>query len=484
LLTRSPAGRYAKDLSNLVNYPYGCLEQTISAAFPQIYFSDLAKMLKQDQNAVRYNTAENINAAILKISALQQYNGGLVTWPSGGEVSWWTTAYAGNFLYEAGKGGYAVNQAVVDNILRFLTEKAKQKPSTEYYYKTEGSNAWQKKVQANREIFYSLYVLALNGKQHLPTMNYYKARTDEMSLDSRYMLACTYALVGDSKSFQSLLPKTWLLSEEAMVETGGGYSSPLRNKAIALYTLLNADPDNQQIAVMARQVGDMLTTKSWISTQEQAFSMLALGKLAGQVSNDKATAQIEVAGRKTASFTGEDLNTNLTGQTATITAGGSGSLFYYFETQGIPAVNSDREEDNVLVVRRKFFDRSGKAVSSYEFKQHELLVVELTLNTTDNSLIDNVVITDMLPACFEVENTRLTAEREMEWTKNRSFPQHIDFRDDRVNLFTQADGQSRKFYYMVRVVGKGTFKHGPVSAEAMYNGLFYSYSGSATVTVK
>lgn len=484
LLTRSPAGRYAKDLSNLVNYPYGCLEQTISAAFPQIYFSDLAKMLKQDQNAVRYNTAENINAAILKISAMQQYNGGLVTWPSGGEVSWWTTAYAGNFLYEAGKGGYAVNQAVVDNILRFLTEKAKQKPSTEYYYKTEGSNAWQKKVQANREIFYSLYVLALNGKQHLPTMNYYKARTDEMSLDSRYMLACTYALVGDTKSFQSLLPKTWLLSEEAMVETGGGYSSPLRNKAIALYTLLNADPDNQQIAVMARQVGDMLTTKSWISTQEQAFSMLALGKLAGQVSNDKATAEIEVAGRKTASFTGVDLISNLTGQTATITAGGTGSLFYYFETQGIPAVNSDREEDNVLLVRRRFFDRSGKAVSSYEFKQHELLVVELTLNTTDNSLIDNVVITDMLPACFEVENTRLTAEREMEWTKNRSFPQHIDFRDDRVNLFTQADGQSRKFYYMVRVVGKGTFKHGPVSAEAMYNGLFYSYSGSATVTVK
>lgn len=484
MLTRSPAGKYAKDLSFLVNYPHGCLEQTISTAFPQIYFADLARMLKQGQKAGSYSTNENVNAAIMKISALQQYNGGLVTWPSGGEAHWWTTAYAGNFLYEASKAGFTVNQMVIDNIMRYLTENVKRKPTTEYFYYIPDNPNWQRKLQPQRETFYSLYVLALNGKQHLPTMNYYKARAGELTLDSRYMLACTYALVGDTKSYQSLLPKSWDSSREPEAMTGGSFSSPLRDRAIALYTLLNADPDNPQVAALARQVGEMMNRDTWMSTQERAFAMLALGKLAGQSANDNITATVEVSGSKVATFSGRDLITPISGQKAVLSAGGTGQIFYYFETQGIPVSNSDREEDKVLSVRRKFFNRNGNSLGNNKFKQNELVVVEVTLSTTDNSAIENVIITDMLPACFEVENTRLTAERGMDWVKNRSYPDHIDFRDDRVNLFSDAGGQIRRFYYMVRVVGRGKYKQGPVSAEAMYNGSYYSYSGSASITVE
>ena len=484
MLTRSPAGKYAKDLSELVNYPHGCLEQTISTAFPQIYFPDLARMLKQGQKSGSYNITENVNAAIMKISALQQYNGGLVTWPSGGEAHWWTTAYAGNFLYEASKAGFSVNQLVIDNIMRYLTEKVKQKPTTEYFYTTPENPNWQKKVQPQRETFYSLYVLALNGKQHLPTMNYYKARAGELTLDSRYMLACTYALVGDTKSYQSLLPKSWDSSREPEAMTGGSFSSPLRDRAIALYTLLNADPGNPQVADLARQVGQMMNRETWMSTQERAFAMLALGKLAGQSANDKVTATVEVSGSKVATFSGSDLYVPISAQKAQITAAGSGQLFYYFETQGIPVANSDRQEDKVLTVRRHFYDRNCNALGNNKFRQNDLVVIELTLATNDNSLIENVIITDMLPACFEVENTRLTTERGMDWAKNRSYPDYIDFRDDRVNLYSDASGQNRKFYYMVRVVGRGKYKQGPVSAEAMYNGSYYSYSGSESITVE
>lgn len=484
MLTRSPAGKYAKDLSFLVNYPHGCLEQTISTAFPQIYFPDLARMLKQGQKSDSYNTNENVNAAIMKISALQQYNGGLVTWPTGGEAHWWTTAYAGNFLYEASKAGFTVNQLVIDNIMRYLTENVKQKPTTEYFYHTTENQNWQRKVQPLRETFYSLYVLALNGKQHLPTMNYYKARASELTLDSRYMLACTYALVGDTKSYQSLLPKSWDSSGEPTAMTGGSFSSPLRDRAISLYTLLNADPNNPQVAALARQVGEMLNRDSWMSTQERAFAMVALGKLAGQSANDNVTATVEVSGRKVATFSGKDLITPISGQKAELSATGTGQIFYYFETQGIPVSNSDRQEDKVLSVQRRFYDRNGIALSSNKFRQNDLVVVEVTLATTDNSVVENVIMTDMLPACFEVENTRLTAERGMDWAKKRSYPDHIDFRDDRVNLFSDAGGQIRRFYYMVRVVGRGTYKQGPVSAEAMYNGSYYSYSGSASITVE
>ena len=484
LITRSPAAKFAGELSELVNYPHGCMEQTISAAFPQIYFADLAKMLKQDSKAAQSNTTENVNAAIMKISAYQQYNGGLVTWPSGGEVHWWNTAYAANFLYEANQAGFAVNQNVIDNLIRFLTEKVKQKETTEYFYMSDGGNSWKRVNQPYRETFYSLYVLALYGKQHMPTMNYYKARANELSLDSRYLLACTYALTGDKKSFTALLPANWDKSHEPMRMTGGSFSSPVRDKAIALYTLLNADPDNKQIAMLSRQLGEMLNKRNYLSTQERAFALLALGKLAGKATEGKITAEIEVNGKKIGTFSDKDFIADINGDKVTIKTSGTGNLYYYLETEGVPENNSSRNEDQVLMVRRKFFDRNGKTVNVAELNRNDLVVVEVSLSTTDNSFVENVVITDILPACFETENTRLTVNRDLPWAIEKAVPEHTDYRDDRVNIFTSANGQIKKFYYMVRVTGKGTYLQGPVSAEAMYNGMYYSYSGSNKILVR
>jgi len=485
LLTRSPAGRYAKDLSELINYPYGCLEQTVSAAFPQLYFSDLAKMLRQKEKNSVYNVSDNIREAILKIEGLQQYNGGLAYWPEGySEVNWWATAYAGNFLYEAGKAGYPLNPKVLENVNRYLTEMVKQKKSTEYFYHSNETGAWQRKVQPHREIFYSLYVLALSGKQHLPTMNYYKARMDELSTDSRYLLACAYALTGDSRSFETVLPKSWDKSEDPGWMTGGCYSSPIRDRAVALYTLVTADPENPQVAMLARQVGEMINGARWMSTQERAFSFLALGKLAGISKSDLVTATVEVSGRKTATFNGEDLIISLSGTKAGVAAAGKGNLFYYLESEGIPASGKARDEDRVLKVRRTMLTRSGSPVNTGNIAQNDLIVVSITISTTDNSTVENVAITDILPAGFEIENPRLNAEREMSWIKDKATPDYQDIRDDRISFFTTASGVSRTFYYMVRAVGRGTFRQGPVGADAMYNGQYYSYSGAGKITVR
>ncbi|MCB9014279.1 MAG: alpha-2-macroglobulin family protein [Lentimicrobiaceae bacterium] len=483
LLTKSPAGLYAHDLNELINYPYGCLEQTVSIAFPQLYFSDLVKLLKQKPKAPAWKVDENIREAILKIEGLQQYNGGLAYWPSGySTINWWSTAYAGNFLYEATKAGYSVNPKVTESINRYLTEMVKQKGSTDYFY-TNSSGGWIKKTQPNREIFYSLYVLALSGKQHIPTMNYYKARLAELSNDSRYMLACSYALTGDMRSFETVLPKSWDNKDQPGWMTGGCFSSPVRDKAIALYTLINADIDNPQVALLARQLGEMMHNKQWLSTQERAFAMLALGKLAGMSKPGNAEAQIESGGRKIAGFRGDDLITDITGTEATITASGKGTVFYYLESEGIPLSGNTKEEDRILKVRRTMLNRNGETINTSDIKQNDLIVVAITISTTDNSSIENVAITDILPAGFEIENTRLNTEREISWIKNRAMPDYQDIRDDRISFFTTATGQSQTFYYQVRAVSKGTFVQGPVGADAMYNGQYYSYSGAGKVVI-
>jgi uncharacterized protein YfaS (alpha-2-macroglobulin family) len=191
-------------------------------------------------------------------------------------------------------------------------------------------------------------------------------------------------------------------------------------------------------------------------------------------------------GKSIGSYTGGTLvlTKNLSGKNIEIAAKGSGSLYYFWELQGLSADGNVKEVDNYLRVRKTFYDRNGKQYSGNTFKQNDLVVVQITVNTTDNSRVDNVVITDILPAGFEIENPRLSQSSEMAWIKGESIPEHFDIRDDRINLFTRVDGKARSFYYVVRAVSKGSFVMGPVSADAMYNGEYHSYNGAGTIVVK
>jgi hypothetical protein len=127
-------------------------------------------------------------------------------------------------------------------------------------------------------------------------------------------------------------------------------------------------------------------------------------------------------------------------------------------------------------------NRNGQPIST--FKQNDLVVVKVTLSSTTGTPVENVVVTDLLPAAFEIENPRLTEPRDMPWVKNVSIPDHFDIRDDRINYYTTANSSEKTFYYMVRVISRGTFTLGPISADAMYSGEYRSYSGGGKVRVE
>ena len=476
MITRNPAGQYADLLEGLINYPHGCIEQVISSAFPQIFYADLSRMLKKSKGST-YNINDNIKEAIRRISSSQLYNGSIVTWPGYDDPNWWNTAYAAHFLYEADRAGYTIDTKVQDYIHKFLLEQVKQKNTKKYYYWT--GDSYIERVEASHDIFYSLYVLALSGKHHLPTMNYFKSHPDLLSLQSKYLLALTYKLTGDQKSYNALLPT--LYNETPASMNSGSYDSPIRNKALILYTLASVDPDNQQIIIMSKQLGEMLRAAKWLNTQERVFSVLALGKLAGNNKNDDIKATV-FNNNKTTPVSDNDFISEVIGN-VTIKTTGTGTLYWFLETEGLPINNKVQIEDRILKVRRQIFTRAGKLVSG-TLKQNDLLVIAVSISTTDNSVIENTVISDLLPACFEIENSRLTAERDMPWIIQRSIPDYFDLRDDRALFYTTASGKPKTFYYMVRVVNKGTYKYAPIGAEAMYNGQYYSYWGDQTLKVE
>ena len=89
----------------------------------------------------------------------------------------------------------------------------------------------------------------------------------------------------------------------------------------------------------------------------------------------------------------------------------------------------------------------------------------------------------VLPVDDDAELSRLVAERNYSWQQNASTPDYQDIRDDRVSFFTTLRSGISTFYYTVRVVNKGTYTLGPVSADAMYNPEFRSVSGSRVIRV-
>ncbi len=480
VVSRSPVLNYAEQLRYLVQYPFGCTEQTVSSAFPQLYYGDMADLMQLNkQNRTTANN--NVMEAIRKIKMRQLYNGAVTLWDGEDKEDWWTTVYAAHFLLEAKKAGFDVDASLLETMLNYLSNRLKNKQTITYYY-----NRDQNRKIAPKEVSYSLYVLALANRANVPAMNYYKANPSLLALDSRYLLSAAYAIAGDRRSFSAMLPAAFA-GEQSVPQTGGSYYSPVRDEAIALNALLEVDPGNAQVNSMANHIADQLKSSNYLNTQERAFSFLALGKLARSANNSTATADIVVNGKVVAHVSGGQWQGDmaaLKSASVDIQTKGSGKLYYFWQSEGVSTSGAYKEEDSYLKVRKRFYDRFGHPLTGNSFHQNDLIIVGITLEKSFNTPVENVVITDLLPAGFEIENPRTKEIPGMDWIKDQSEPTALDVRDDRIHFFVDATSNRQTYYYAVRAVSPGQYRMGPVSADAMYRGEYHSYNGAGTIRIQ
>ncbi len=480
VISRSPIIEFADQINYLIQYPYGCTEQTVSSAFPQLYYGDLADMMNLKENNKAYANY-NVQEAIRKIMMRQLYNGAITLWDGEGSENWWATVYSAHFLLEAKKAGFEVDGSAIDKILDYLKNRVKSRETISYYY-----NRDQNRAIAPKEVAYSLFVLSLAGKPDIGTMNYYKQNQTLLALDCKYLLSAAYAISGDKSKFWDMLPNSFS-GEISVKQSGGSFYSDVRDEAVALYALMIADPGNKQVGVMAGHISSSFKTRKYLSTQERAFGMLALGKIARESAGNTSTASIKVDGKIIGNCSGKTLVLDsklLSGTELQITTSGKGKLYYFVQTEGISATGDFKEEDNFIKVRKHFFDRNGNMISGNTFKQNDLVIVRISIEKSYSNNIDNVVITDMLPAGFEIENPRIKEIPGMNWIKNNDEPIHRDIRDDRINLFINLSQPFQTYYYYaVRAVSPGMFKMGPVMADAMYNGEMHSYNGAGIIRI-
>ena len=89
-------------LQYLVQYPHGCVEQTTSSVFPQLYLSRFMELSVSRKAEIE----TNIKAGILRLSTFQTPDGGLAYWPGSRQGDEWGSNYAGHFMLKAKDLGY------------------------------------------------------------------------------------------------------------------------------------------------------------------------------------------------------------------------------------------------------------------------------------------------------------------------------------------------------------------------------------------
>lgn len=481
VVSKNPLVEFTDELERLLISRYGSLDYTVSSAFPQLYYGDFAKMILKN-NDRNPNPAYHIQEAIKRLQLMQLRSGGMTYWPQRGYESWWGSIYAAHFLHEAKRAGYSIPEDMLEELQRYMVDKLKNVKVKPYYY-----NGSSRKEIYPQSVAYSLFVLALTGKPERSTMNYYKSRKNQLNLTSKYLLAAAYAIIGDRKSYKEVIPNSFQ-GEKADPSFGDEFISHVRDEALALYVLQIVSPDDPQIGTMAKHVSENLRNRPWMNTQERAFSFLSLGKIAEEAARTQAKATVLFDGKIVGTFTDKpvELTTDQPAQGSyEIITEGTGTLYYFWETEGISVDGSYVEEDNYMKVRKTFYNRDGGIVNPENLVQNDLVVVKLTIEGLSQARVENIAIADILPAGLEIENPRITTLPNIDWMKNRCREKYLDIRDDRIIFFTDLYGTgSCSFYYLARAVTPGTFKMGPASADALYRGEYHSYNGGGLVKIR
>ena len=464
VVSTNPVAQFAKNLNDLIHYPHGCAEQTISTAFPQLYVMDLSKSLLKTQE-LKSNPKTNIQAAITKIENLMDYTGGVAYWENS-YVNWWTTAYAGHFLKEAANNGYDVRPSTLKSIANYLRNQTNQNfvlKQGEFY---------------PREIAYSLYVLAKMGWPNASKMNFYKSRLNQFTADSKLILGCAFALSGDYETFQQIIQTPFEYTPKSSYDLD--FSSSLRERALILNTLLDVNPDHPWISTYLTQLMEEVQNAKYLNTQELAFSLMAFAKIAHLNKNQNISAQVFLNGSSYTVNKNQPLVLELKKlANFQIKTQGQGKLYYSYVVSGVDAKGHIVEEDQWIKVRRTYLDRNGNPING-KISVNDLIQVKIEIQPLQNQRISNIAIVDMIPSGFQIENERLNFVNNQLTNANYDYK---DIRDDRVIYYVSLENGKKELRYYLRAVQRGTFTVPPIAADAMYNGNIHSYYGKGKISV-
>jgi len=479
-ISRIPSINIGERLHYLIRYPHGCLEQTTSAAFPQLY---AAKVLDLDED-YKKELETNVSAAIQKLQRFQASNGAFNYWPGERYYNNWSNNYAGHFLIEAKRLGFSVPNGLYSSWLKTQQTFAKKYEPDPAPRTKNDQYLWRD----NLSQAYRLYTLALASKPEMGAMNRLR-EAQNMNNASRYYLAAAYALSGRKDAANELLKDAGLTVDEYK-SLSGTFGSNLRDRAILL-NALTVLGRKQDAAKILQSIAKDLNSNRWYNTQATGFSLMAVGYFLDQV---KSTKEIQFtyqlgneapvnAGTKSA-IRYIELPISV-GQTNSfkLTNSGEGDLYAKIVTRGQPLRATEEPGSNDLKMTVKYLTMEGKALDISTLEQGTDFLAQVTLSNPGNSgyRLEQLALTQTFPSGWEIVNKRLS---NVQNGSKDSRSDYQDYRDDRVLTYLDLyENNPKSFTLQLNAAYLGTYYLPAQSCEAMYDNTIYSRTQGQEVQV-
>jgi alpha-2-macroglobulin len=460
-----PSFGLEKRLGYLMNYPHGCIEQTTSSVFPQLFLSSLLDL----SDAKKKEISQNIKAGIDRIQLFQTMNGGFSYWPNGGNASEWGTNYAGHFLITAEKRGYKISQSLKDKWLKYQKDQALNWQNS--------NDMYPKRTRISNEITqaYRLFVLALANKAELGAMNRLREERG-ISEVTKWRLAAAYELAGHHEIAVGLM-KNASLKVEDYRELYGSYGSGFRDKAMLVETLSLINDKKRAKGVMDEILQGM-GTDNWLSTQETAYGLLAVCAYTG---NDGSTSEmkytIQLEGQQKIQASSKKTLVQLKYSEKDIAEKGKvffqnmgkSTLFVKIIVANQPLIGDVKRSEKGLHMEVNYFNMDHEKIDPKRLKQGTEFYAEVKLTNTSSVHYKEMALNQIFPSCWEIHNDRMGE------TQGIQVADYQDIRDDRVYSYYQLKPGETKF---VKVKLNATFIGKcylpTLYSDAMYDHLIYS----------
>jgi len=469
-ISRLPPINLDQRMKYLLAYPYGCIEQTTSSVFPQLYLDKVKVVTEGERTAIQ----NNIKAALERLKLFVTRDGGFSYWPGGNDTDSWGSSYAGHFLLEAAAQGYFVHSDLLKGWKKYQRNKAQS-------WRNRGENMQESLNQA-----YRLYTLALSGDPELGAMNRLREEPD-LPFTARWMLAAAYVKAGQPEASQKLIANlpTTVRPYQEMAFT---YGSDIRDKAIILETLLMMGDKVRGFELLKDISVSLGNSNEWMSTQTLAWCLKAVGAYAGVESkgdirftytyNEKAVpastelpvAQVVLPVNGAQPMALQIENT------------GQGGLYVNFTATGIPARGDEDSAENNLKLAVSYNSTDGNPIDPTRLEQGQEFVATVTISNPGlRGQYKNLALSQLFPSGWEINNLRMEGSGER---LTGDLPTYQDIRDDRVYTYFDLNAnQQKSFRILLTATYAGYYYLPAVSCEAMYDRSVYARQSGRTIEV-
>lgn len=466
-------------VENLVDYPYGCTEQTIGKMLPAALAVDVLKEGGAENPALNAKMADVLKRGFLRLNQLQHSSGAFGWWEYD-EDSIFMTAYALDGLNQIQKLGYPVKSVRMDDLLASAEAMLKESK--------ESKNSW-----AESDRLYLARVLAESGVT--TTVDKYLfsiSKRDNYDAGDWANLAMACHALGTSrnsvrdKAMEVLFKKATSQGQAMVWQSGMFRHWGEESTALALLAMQRIVPGDPRIeaslsVAMQRRKGYM-----WSGTRDTALMLRVLAqgiKGTNELSNS-GTIDVELNGKVVKSIPLDSLSSRgkippinidskdlAANNTVKIYRNGGGKVYYSANfTQFVPQPTAG----NALTIERTYHRMVAKknedGTSTLIAEETPLSQVKVgenifcRLRVSSKTPQSYLAIEDAIPSNCEVTYDESARGSYSDW-----WGWSTTVTDNKVAIFLDGLTEPRNIEYSLRVQSVGQLEVPGASVYQMYN---------------